>query len=197
MGFTLYANEGYAKDAMMLAAQESGVPVKFVPCDAPKDGIGPMGQLPVLRLDEGDVFGTNAVCRFLGRARSDALLYGKTFQESAQVDSWIAFCTSEVEVPVLVLALCAAGFAGKNSAAGEKKAATSFEAAMEKLDQQLGSATFAAGKNLTMADVMLVLVLNYGVKAGAKSVEKAVTKKNVARWMAACKADKRLAALLK
>ena len=33
------------------------------------------------------VVGTTAICRFLGRVRADAQLYGKTFSDAAQVRS--------------------------------------------------------------------------------------------------------------
>jgi glutathione S-transferase len=195
MTYTLYAPDGYSASAILFVAEKTGVEVAHVKCDTPEAaGAETAGLLPILRLDQGDVFGTTAICRFLARARADCALYGTTLQGESQVDSWVAFCTKELEIPVNVLAQCEAGFLTPKDAPA-KKAKDAVSVALSALDTQLGAATFVTGAALTLADVMLALVLAYGVQAGGlgKTLEQ---KKNVSRWFGECKKDAELKKLL-
>jgi glutathione S-transferase len=195
MTYTLYAPEGYSASAILFVAEKTGVEVKHVKCDSP-EAAGPetTGLLPILRLDQGDVFGTTAICRFLARARADCTLYGTTLQAESQVDTWVAFCTKELEIPVNVLALCEAGFI-KPKDAPAKKATDAVSVALSALDTKLSAATYVTGAAMTLADVMLALVLAYGVQAGALG-KTIAQKKNVTRWLEDCKKDAGLKKLM-
>jgi len=189
----LYAPQGYSASAILFVAEKSGLEVAHVKCDTPEAaGSETTGLLPILRMDQGDVFGTTAICRFLARARADSTLYGTTLAAESQVDTWVAFCTKELEIPVNVFAQCEAGFLTPKDAPA-KKAMDAVGAALSALDKQLAAATFVTGAALTLADVMLAVVLAYGVQAGKVSLTQ---KKNVSRWFEECKKDAALKKLL-
>jgi glutathione S-transferase len=184
----------YSASAILFVAEKTGLEVKHVKCTTPEAAGETAGQLPILRMDQGDVFGTTAICRFLARARADCALYGTTLQGESQVDTWVAFCTKELEIPVNVLAQCEAGFLTPKDAPA-KKATAAVGVALGALDAQLSAATFVTGASMTLADVMLALVLAYGVQAGSLGTTVA-QKKNVARWFDECKKDAQLKKLL-
>lgn len=54
--------------------------------------------MPVLKTPQGALFESNAIARYVARMRRDTELYGATFFESGQVDSWIDFCSHELEL---------------------------------------------------------------------------------------------------
>jgi hypothetical protein len=60
----------------------------------------PLGKVPVLETEQGFICESNAIARYVGRLRRDTELYGVSFFESAQVDSWLDFASNELEVPV-------------------------------------------------------------------------------------------------
>ena len=61
--------------------------------------LSPLGKVPVLVTPQGSIFESNAIARYVARVRRDTELYGATFFESGQIDSWIDFCCHELELP--------------------------------------------------------------------------------------------------
>ncbi|CUE91830.1 glutathione S-transferase, putative, partial [Bodo saltans] len=58
----------------------------------------PLGRLPVLQTDEGYLFESNAIVRFIAHHdKSNTFLYGRTPFEASQVDMWLDFATTELD----------------------------------------------------------------------------------------------------
>ena len=84
----------------LIAAEYAGVEIAVKDVDAKAAAkLSPTGKVPVLETPQGTIFESNAIARYVARLRSDADLYGRTFYESAVVDSWIDFCAHELELP--------------------------------------------------------------------------------------------------
>ena len=59
----------------------------------------PLGRFPVLQTPEGYLFESNSIVRFIARNdKSNSFLYGRTPFESSQVDMWLDFAASEIDV---------------------------------------------------------------------------------------------------
>ena len=84
----------------LIAAEYAGVEIAVKDVDAKAAAkLSPTGKVPVLETPQGTIFESNATARYVARLSSDADLYGRTFYESAVVDSWIDFCAHELELP--------------------------------------------------------------------------------------------------
>lgn len=59
----------------------------------------PMGKVPLLETSHGVISESNAIARYIARIRRDTELCGATLFASAQVDSWVDFCSHNVELP--------------------------------------------------------------------------------------------------
>jgi elongation factor 1-gamma len=46
----------------------------------------PLGKVPVLETDQGCLFESNAIARYIARTRRDTKLFGNTFYQSVSVD---------------------------------------------------------------------------------------------------------------
>jgi len=56
------------------------------------------GRIPVLETEQGCIFSTTAIARYLARLRRDVVLFGGIVLDGGMIDSWIEFCVHEVEV---------------------------------------------------------------------------------------------------
>merc|ERR1712137_510907 len=65
--------------------------------------------VPVLETAEGCIFSSNAITRFIARIRRDVGLYGDNLFEDGMIDSWVEFCTNELEVPLCTWTYSAQG----------------------------------------------------------------------------------------
>ena len=57
------------------------------------------GKVPVLDTPDGSLSESNAVARYVARLAPECKLYGESLFESAQIDSWMDWCTQELEIP--------------------------------------------------------------------------------------------------
>ena len=152
------------------------------------------GKIPVLDTGKGPagaeqcVFTTNAIARYLARTRPDLGLYGQNLLESGEVDSWMEFTTTELEVPLYAWCYPLLGYFPD---VPEATAAAKIDVAkcVKVLDAHLLSRTFMVGQKLTLADIHIASVLYVpcvqlkGDGKTAKEVE-GIFKQfpNVARW---------------
>lgn len=123
----------------------------------------PLGKVPVLETAEGSIFESNAIARYIARLRADTYLYGKTFFESAQVDSWIDFSTNELEVAVNTWLYPILGYTTFNAAA-TTKAKEDTKKALQVLENHLLLRTYLVGEQITLADIVLASALLYPFK---------------------------------
>lgn len=123
----------------------------------------PLGKVPVLETDEGSIFESNAIARYIARLRPDTYLYGKTFFESAQVDSWIDFATNEVEVPVNSWLGPVLGYRAFNADVSAK-AKEDTKKVLQVLENHLLLRTYLVGEQITLADIVVACSLFYAFK---------------------------------
>ena len=143
----------------LIAAEYAGVEIAVKDVDAKAAAkLSPTGKVPVLETPQGTIFESNAIARYVARLRSDADLYGRTFYESAVVDSWIDFCAHELELPCTLWVYPIIGYMPFNGAAyGKAKAHVA--AALKTLDAHLLDKTYIVGESVTLADITIASAL--------------------------------------
>eukprot|EP00929_Paragymnodinium_shiwhaense_P053306 TRINITY_DN26677_c0_g1_i1.p2 TRINITY_DN26677_c0_g1~~TRINITY_DN26677_c0_g1_i1.p2 ORF type:complete len:434 (+),score=136.87 TRINITY_DN26677_c0_g1_i1:91-1302(+) len=123
----------------------------------------PLGKVPVLETDSGSIFESNAIARYVARLRRDTELYGVSFFESGQVDSWIDFCSHELELSVTIWLYPVLGFRAFNSGM-HAKSVQDVRNALTVLENHLLLRTFLVGNKVTLADIVNVATLFYPMK---------------------------------
>ena len=98
----------------------------------------------------GVIFESNAIARYVARLRRDTELSGRSFFETAQVDSWIDFCSHEVELPASLWIYPVLGWMSFKPAVHEK-CAPDLHKALATLERHLLSRTFLVGEAVTLA----------------------------------------------
>lgn len=123
----------------------------------------PTGRFPCLETPEGTLTESNAICRYLARARPEGNLYGRSFFAGAQVDSYIDWSLINLETPALLQVLPILGQMQKNYQV-IKKSQADFQNGLNKLEADLSLKTFLVGDRLTLADVVICSILYYPMK---------------------------------
>lgn len=123
----------------------------------------PTGKVPVLETPEGTIFESGAIARYVARLRQDTGLYGSTFFESGQVESWLEFSAHELEVPVEVWIFPLLGYS-KFNAAANAKAKEDVKKALQVLENHLHLRTYLVGDKITLADIVVASALVYPFK---------------------------------
>jgi len=152
----------------LVAAKFNGLVLNKKTFDAQKDAKkpdflakNPTGKVPFLETDMGCIFTSNAIARYVARCRADTALYGKCFDDESQIDTWMEFCTQELEVPLMTWVYPVLGLmedipkATSDAQADVKKALTA-------LENQLKSTEYLIGEFLSLADITLVCALREG-----------------------------------
>jgi len=190
--YTLYTDKGNFRAFKALIAAE----YNLVNVDVPEFKLGqdnktaeflkksPLGRVPVLETASGSIFESNAVARFVARIRNDTGLYGSTFVESAQVDSWIDFTSHDIELPATIWFYPVLGMLPFNAAA-TGKAKTDLANALTVLNNHLTDKTYLVGHKITLADITVVSALVYPFKFVADASYRAAFP-HVMRWFNTC-----------
>lgn len=140
----------------------------------------PAGKVPVLETPQGLLFESNAIARYIARARRDTDLYGVSFFESGLVDAWIDFAAHEVELPATLWVYPVFGYLPHNAAVTDK-AKADLAAALETLDAHLADKTYLVGEKVTLADITVASALVYPYKI-VMSPEYRAQFPHVLRW---------------
>lgn len=155
---------------ILIAAEYNGVDIELPAFDMAKDlktkeflAKTPVGKVPVLETAEGSIFESGAIARYVARLRQDTGLYGKTFFEAGQVESWLEFSTHELEVPVSTWISPILGW-GKFNAAANAKAKEDVKKALQVLENHLHLRTYLVGDQITLADIVIASALVYPFK---------------------------------
>jgi elongation factor 1-gamma len=155
---------------ILIAAEYNGVDIELPAFDMAKDlkskeflAKTPVGKVPVLETAEGSIFESGAIARYVARLRQDTGLYGKTFFEAGQVESWLEFSTHELEVPVSTWISPILGY-GKFNAAANAKAKEDVKKALQVLENHLHLRTYLVGDQITLADIVIASALVYPFK---------------------------------
>ena len=185
----------------LVAAQYAGVDVNVPAFEMGKDNTtaeflakSPCGKVPVLDTKDGSIFGSNAITRYIARMRPDSNLNGNSFFETGQVDSWLDFCTNEVEVPATMWVYPILGYMEPNDEA-TKEAEKHLAQALEAMNTHLQFRTYFVGERVTLADICLFAALYYPLKF---VMDKKFRKPygNVVRWAQTCAAQAEFAAVV-
>lgn len=175
----------------LIAAQYNGVDIEVPEFKMMEDNTtpeflakNPLGKVPLLETDQGCIFESNAIARYIARIRTDTELYGATFFESGQIDSWIDFCAHELELPATMWFYPIFGYMPFNAAA-TAKAKQDLAKALEVLNTHLLHRTYLVGDKITLADITVASALVYPFKmlldAGFRKPFG-----NVERWFCTC-----------
>jgi glutathione S-transferase len=126
----------------------------------------PRGQLPFLELDDGRVIAeTISICRYLDELHPEPPLFGTTPFERAETDMWIRRVETALGVPMglawqhghpLTAALV------KQIPAMAEQAKDRARESMAWFDAQLAGHDWLAGNRVTMADIALLSIIDFG-----------------------------------
>jgi glutathione S-transferase len=145
----------------------------------------PSGQLPCLELDDGTFLSEiTAICEYVEERHPKPALIGSTPEERANTRMWVRRIDLNIVEPMANGFRYAEGLAlFKNRMRTIPQAADDLKAiAREKLawlDGQIAGRDFIAGKNFTLADILLFAFLDFGATVG-QGIDPAL--KNLSAW---------------
>jgi len=146
---------------VLIAAQFNGIKVNPKVYDQGADKVtmaaNPWKRLPYLVRDEGVLANSNAIARFIAKMRPDGSMMGQSFRQSCLVESWMEFCTKELEIPAQLLLWAKSSLIQ----ASEGQIQAAFSDISKSLDTVEKSLTgqFLVGSEVTLADISLVCAL--------------------------------------
>ena len=166
------------KQVLAIAAKYAGVELEmphFMPAMVETSqafalNCHPMQKNPVLRTEDGYIFETNAILRYIARLgdKNNAGLYGRTAFEAAQVDQWLDFTLTELSEAVwtclLHTVLSERVPAYKKTPEELKKAVATVNDAFCALNLTLEVRTFLVGERLTAADLAVATYLDAALR---------------------------------
>jgi len=170
----------------LAAAAYNGVAVKTVYLD--EKGLSSnaavkgsaMGKVPLLATPTGSISESNAIARYLARIRRDTELSGRTFFESAQVDSWLDFCVTDIEIPATLVTYPIFGWLDDRPEV-TKSSMANLKSALATLEAHLLSRTYLVGEAVTLADIAVACALVNVFKVAMGSADRAAYP-SVQRW---------------
>jgi elongation factor 1-gamma len=187
--YTLYVPEAsFRAFAILIAAEINGVEVTVETKDlATGLAVSKTGKLPVLVWKDADdqdgphlqqqhsISSSAAIARYIAAARTDTNLCGNSqYDRAAQIDMWLDWNLTELELPCTVWFYPAVGYMTYQPRAYEKAkidvaaALQVLETALSKSQSQTSSSSsnnyFLVGSHLTLADISIVATLLYPFK---------------------------------
>jgi len=169
----LYASgkNHYKTYKALITAKFAGLEIEMPPEDQPQTG-----RIPVLETDEGCIFTSIAICRHLARIRRDVALYGSNLIQGSMIDSWVEFCTHELEIPLTTLFLPEMRADIEKNPSAEAQAKDDVRRALSVLNKHLLRNTFMVGDQITLADICIACAIFSGSSALDESFP------NLVRW---------------
>jgi elongation factor 1-gamma len=139
----------------------------------------PLGKVPVFETTEGVIFEANAAARYVAR-KSKTPLFGASDFEAAQVDQWIDFSVSEIDLPASVWIFPILGLIQNNPTATQR-AKGDVRKVLDILNNHLADRTFLVGERISLADIVVAASL---YRLYEKVLEPAFRKQyvNTNRW---------------
>lgn len=123
----------------------------------------PLGQLPVLELDDGTCISESvSICRYLEELHPQPNMFGRDAKECATIDMWIRRVEFRLMMPVGQIwahthpftAAVAIATMGKQFADYGEANSKIVDSACHLFDKELGNRQFFAGDRYTMADIV-------------------------------------------
>jgi len=151
--------------------------------------LNPLGTLPVLVLDDGEVLTESiAICRYLEELQPEPNLFGRDARERARIEMWNRRCELELLRPVIDQFIHLSPFwQGRRTqipAYGEAQREQA-RSIMIWLDRELAQRAFIAGERYTVADITLQAAMLLGKNTAAPLPEGLA---HLGRWWAAVSA---------
>lgn len=192
MAHTLYTDKGnFRAFKILIAAEYNGIEIEIPDFKVGTDNKtvsylakSPLGRVPCLDTPKGAIFESGAIARYVAALRRDTELLGSSFFASSQVDSWIDFCSHDLELPATVWYYPALGYLPYN-AASCGKAKGDVSKALAVLEKHLSDKTYLVGHQITLADITIACTLLYPFKFVADAAFRAPFP-NVIRWFTTC-----------
>lgn len=146
--------------------------------------MNPNGKVPTLKTDDGCIFESNAIARYIANMRPDCGLYGCSFYEHGLVDQWVDWCAAEVDGPVANWIYPLLGF-GQYRQNEETIAKKKVGDLLKIMNDHLLNHTFFVGERITLADIVIACTLLLGYQ---KLFDANFRKPygNVNRWFVTC-----------
>ncbi|HKJ24133.1 MAG TPA: glutathione S-transferase family protein [Myxococcota bacterium] len=136
----------------------------------------PYRTLPVLELDDGTCIAESlAICRYFEAIYPEPSLFGRTPLEQATIEMWTRRIELSLYLPI--------DFAGASDFLGELGATRFREGAVRTLrfyDRQLGERAFMAGSSYSVADVVALSAIDFGLRHVGFRLDSAWTR--LRRW---------------
>ena len=143
----------------------------------------PRGQVPFLQLDDGRVIAeTVSICRYLDELHPEPPMFGTNAFDRAQTDMWIRRVENTLSSPISLFWLHGHPLTArlvKQIPEMAEQAKVRSEEALAWFDNQLAGHEWLAGNRLTMADITLLSIVDFGGFIGVKIPE---TLTNLTAW---------------
>jgi elongation factor 1-gamma len=117
----------------------------------------PLGKVPVLETDHGALFEPNSAARFV--AKHGKTLFGSSEFQAAEVDQWIDFAATEIDLPASVWIFPILGYIPNNPLATQR-AKGDIRKVLEILNTHLETKTFLVGERISLADIVVATSLH-------------------------------------
>jgi len=114
--------------------------------------------VPVLETEEGTIWESNAIARYVARLDENTRLLGSNEYENAQVDQWLDFTSGEIDLPAAVWLLPIQGHM-ENNPAVTSKSKGDIRNVLDILNKYLEERTFLVGERITLADITVATSL--------------------------------------
>lgn len=126
----------------------------------------PRGQVPFLELDDGRIIAeTVSICRYLDELHPEPPMFGTTAFERAETDMWIRRVETALGTPISLFWQHGHPFTAAlvtQIPAMAEQAKTRSNEAMVWFDDQLADHDWLAGNRMTMADITLLSLVDFG-----------------------------------
>jgi len=141
----------------LVAAKYTGVQLDVANANEQTAKNSPYGKIPYLETNDGVLFEPNAIARYVARQGKNNL-FGQNSFESAQVEQWIDFSASEIDLPASVWVFPILGYIPNNSQATQK-AKGDVRKVLDFLNKHLLTRTFLVGQRISLADIVVAASL--------------------------------------
>ena len=131
----------------------------------------PLGQLPVLELDDGRMIGESiAICRYFEALHPEPPLFGTNPVEMAEIDMWVRRVEFTLMNPIGQVWMHTHPFTARvvvpqYTEYGESNRPKAL-AAMRRFDTALSAGAFLAGENYSIADIALLTTIDFATFIG-------------------------------
>ena len=170
---TLYVAKGACSFGAHVVLQELGIKhtIRVVPLrtpDSPIHQVNPLGRVPTLQLDDGNVITENAaILPYLGDLKPEAGLFGPVGSlERAHIQEWLGLLNSDIHGAFRPVNR--PGFYHSNESAHATIRSQGLErlhVLLGVLEQRLSGKSWAVGERFTIADAYLGVFLGWTARA--------------------------------